>query len=135
MAKRQTFYTRADLFEAKISPRAKLVLAYLSRASNTQGQSWPAVPTVAEKCGCCPNSARKALRELEAAGFLSISANTLPTRRGRQRRTSNTYTLLFSLHKMKGSPSTRCRGVLQPMKGFPIIANLSWTFPTVTVSR
>ena len=41
MAKRKTFYVRADLFEAKISPRAKLVLAYLSRVSNKQGQCWP----------------------------------------------------------------------------------------------
>ena len=114
MAKRKTFYAQADLFEAHISPRAKLILAYLSRVSDRQGVSFPSVPTIAEKCGCCPNSARKALRELEAAGFLSISANTLPTRRGRQRRTSNTYTLLFfpsqneglPLHPVQGGPST-----------------------------
>ena len=114
MAKRKTFHAQADLFEAHISPRAKLILAYLSRVSDRQGVSFPSVPTIAEKCGCCPNSARKALRELEAAGFLSISANTLPTRRGRQRRTSNTYTLLFfpsqneglPLHPVQGGPST-----------------------------
>ena len=60
MAKRKTFYVRADLFEARISLRAKLVLVYLSRVSNRQGVSFPAVPTIAEKCGCCENSARKA---------------------------------------------------------------------------
>ena len=110
MAKRQTFYTRADLFEAEISPRAKLVLAYLSRVSNKLGQSYPAVATVAEKCGCCPNSARKALKELEAAGFIRISLNTLPTRRGGRRCTSNTYTLLFLPSKDEGAP-------LQPVQG------------------
>ena len=95
MAKRQTFYTRADLFEADISPRAKLVLAYLSRVSDKQGVSFPSVPTIAEKCGCCPNSARKALRELEAAGFISVTPATLPTKSGKIRWTSNRYTLLF----------------------------------------
>ena len=37
MAKRKTFYVRADLFEARISLRAKLVLVYLSRVSDRQG--------------------------------------------------------------------------------------------------
>ena len=63
--KRQTFYIRADLFEVRISPRAKLILAYLFRVSDRQGRSHPSVSTVAYRCGCCPNSARKALHELE----------------------------------------------------------------------
>ena len=109
MGKRQTFYTRADLFEAKISPRAKLVLAYLSRVSNKQGQCWPAVPTIAEKCGCCENSARKALKELEAAGFISVTARDLPTKQGRLRHTSHIYTLLFLPSKDEGP-------LLQPVK-------------------
>ena len=110
MAKRQTFYAQADLFEADISPRAKLVLAYLSRVSDKQGVSFPSVPTIAEKCGCCPNSARKALRELEGAGFIAVEAATLPTRSGKTRWTSNRYTLLFvrggrqDLHTPKPSP-------------------------------
>lgn len=112
MAKRQTFYTRADLFEANISPRAKLVLAYLSRVSDRQGVSFPSIPTIAEKCGCCQNTARKALRELEAAGFISISAATLPTEHGRQRCTSNRYALLFIPSKSEGAP-------LQPVQGAP----------------
>ena len=109
MAKRQTFYTRADLFEAKISPRAKLVLAYLSRVSDRQGRSFPAVPTIAEKCGCCENSARKALRELEAAGFISVTARDLPTKQGRLRHTTHIYTLLFLPSKDEGA-------LLQPVK-------------------
>ena len=112
MTKRQTFYTRADLFEANISPRAKLILAYLSRVSDKQGVSFPSVPTIAEKCGCCQNTARKALRELEEGGFISISAATLPTEHGRQRCTSNRYALLFIPSKSEGAP-------LQPVQGAP----------------
>lgn len=95
MGKRQTFYARADLFEAQVSARAKLVLAYLSRVSDKAGVSFPSVATVAERCGCCPNSARKALRELEAAGYIAIEKCTLPTKSGKVRPTSSRYTLLF----------------------------------------
>lgn len=109
MAKRQTFYARADLFEADISPRAKLVLAYLSRVSDREGVSFPSIPTIAERCGCCPNSARKALRELEQAGFISVAAATLPTRSGKTRWTSSRYTLLFV-------PSKNEAPLLQPVQ-------------------
>ena len=112
MAKRQTFYTRADLFHTDVSPRAKFVFTYLSSVSDRQGVCFPSVPTIAEKCGCCENSVRKALRELEGAGLISISSNTLPTRRGGRRRTANVYTLLFVPAKNEGGP-------LQPVKGGP----------------
>ena len=104
MEKRKTFYIRADLFEANISPRAKLVLMYLFRVSNRQGMSFPSVRTIAEKSGCCPNSARKALRELEASGFISITAATLPTKSGKVRWTSNRYTIFFVPSKIEGGP-------------------------------
>ena len=113
MSKRQTFYARADLFKADISHQGKLVLSYLSSVSNRQGVSFPSVPTIARMCDCCQNTARKALRELEKKGFITISSATLPTENGRQRRTSNRYTLLFvpsksegtSLHVVQGAPS------------------------------
>ena len=104
MTKRRTFYVRADLFEAKISPRAKLVLVYLSRVSDRKGVSFPSVATVALRCGCCPNSARRALKELEAAGYIAITARTLPTQRGNRVHTSNAYTLLFVPSKNEGAP-------------------------------
>ena len=135
MAKRKTFYVRADLFEARISLRAKLVLVYLSRVSDRQGVSFPSVPTIARMCGCCPNTARKAIRELAGAGFISVAAATLPTRSGKTRCATNRYTLLLFPHEMKYPSFIPCRGVLQPVKGLVIIENLQWTFPTVTVSQ
>ena len=113
MAKRKTFYVRADLFEARISLRAKLVLVYLSRVSNKEGISFPSVPTIARMCDCCPNTARKAIRELAGAGFISVAAATLPTRSGKTRWATNRYTLLFVpsrnevplLHPVQGAPS------------------------------
>ena len=102
--KRQTFYIRADLFEVRISPRAKLILAYLFRVSDRQGRSHPSVSTVAYRCGCCPNSARKALHELEGAGLVAVTPNSLPTRRGNRVHTANTYTLLFLTSQNAGAP-------------------------------
>ena len=120
MAKRQTFYTRADLFEADISPRAKLVLAYLSSVSDRQGVSFPSISTIAEKCGCCPNSARRAIRELEEAGYISITSATLPTKSGKTRWTSHRYTLLFV-------PSQNEVPLLQPVQeGTSTVAGLSY---------
>ncbi len=104
MKKRQTFYIRADLFEVHISSRAKLILAYLSRISDREGKSFPSVSTIAEKCGCCPNSARKALRELEGAGCIAITARDLPTRRGNRVHIANVYTLLFLPSQNEGAP-------------------------------
>ena len=104
--KRQTFYIRADLFEVRISPRAKLILAYLFRVSDRQGRSHPSVSTVAYRCGCCPNSARKALHELEGAGLVAVTPNSLPTRRGNRVHAANTYTLLFfDLTGCRGPPA------------------------------
>ena len=129
MAKRQTFYTRADLFEANISPRAKLILAYLSRVSDRQGVSFPSIPTIAEKCGCCQNTARKALRELEAAGFISITAATLPTEHGRHRCTSNRYTLLFVPSKSEGAPLQLVQGAPSPDEGHRYNSKLTIDVP------
>lgn len=126
MGKRQTFYARADLFEANISARAKLVLAYLSRVSDKAGVSFPSIPTVAEKCGCCPNSARKALRELERAGFIAIAAATLPTKSGKTRWTAHRYTLLFL-------PAKNAVPVPQPVQDPPARdAGLSYNSKTKT---
>ena len=108
--KRQTFYIRADLFEMRISPRAKLILAYLFRVSDRQGRSHPSVSTVAYRCGCCPNSARKALHELEGAGLVAVTPNSLPTRRGNRVHAANTYTLLFLTSQDAGAPLHGLKG-------------------------
>lgn len=112
MAQRRTFFAQADLFETNVGVRAKLILTYLCRVSNRQGVSFPSIPTIAEKCGCCPNTARKAIRELEQAGLITVAPAAISTRRGKLRRTSNRYTLLFVPAKSEGD-------ALQPLQGGP----------------
>ena len=129
MAKRQTFYTRADLFKADISHQAKLVLTYLSSVSDRQGICFPSVPTIAEMCDCCQNTARKALRELERKGFITISAATLPTEHGRQRCTSNRYTLLFVPSKSEGTPLHAVQGAPSRDEGHRYNSKLTMDVP------
>ena len=93
MARRTTFYVMADLFTVPLSPMAKLVLVYLSRCCNRQGVCNPSIGTIAYSCNCCRNTARKAIRELEENGMITVKSDYAPTKRGKRRRQPNTYTL------------------------------------------
>ena len=99
MAKRTTFYVTTALFEMDISFKAKLVLTYLSRTSNKEGTCYPSIASIARCCGCCKNTVRKALRELESAGIVSVTLSYAESKNGKRRRQANIYTL-----RIPGSP-------------------------------
>jgi hypothetical protein len=99
MAKRTTFYVTTALFEMDISSKAKLVLTYLSRTSNKDGTCYPSIASIARCCGCCKNTVRKALRELESAGIVSVTPSFAESKNGKRRRQANVYTL-----RIPGSP-------------------------------
>ena len=99
MAKRTTFYVTTALFEMDISSKAKLVLTYLSRTSNKDGTCYPSIASIARCCGCCKNTVRKALRELESAGIVSVTPSYAESKNGKRRRQANIYTL-----RIPGSP-------------------------------
>ena len=93
MAKRTTFYVTTALFEMDISSKAKLVLTYLSRTSNKDATCYPSIASIARCCGCCKNTVRKALRELESAGIVSVTPSYDESKNGKRRRQANIYTL------------------------------------------
>ncbi len=99
MAKRTTFYVTTALFEMDISSKAKLVLTYLSRTSNKDATCYPSIASIARCCGCCKNTVRKALRELESAGIVSVTPSYAESKNGKRRRQANIYTL-----RIPGSP-------------------------------
>ena len=99
MAKRTTFYVTTALFEMDISSKAKLVLTYLSRTSNKEGTCYPSIGTIGRCCGVCKNMVRKALRELESAGIVSVTPSYTTSKNGKRRRQANVYTL-----RIPGSP-------------------------------
>lgn len=53
----------------------------------------PSIGTIAFSCGCCRNTVRKAIRELEENGMITVKSDYAPTKRGKRRRQPNTYTL------------------------------------------
>lgn len=109
MAKRTTFYVTTALFEMDISSKAKLVLTYLSRTSNKEGTCYPSIASIARCCGCCKNTVRKALRELESAGIVSVTPSYAESKNGKRRRQANVYTL-----RIPGSPDAPA-----PVHGLP----------------
>ena len=99
---RRTFYTTTQIFEADVPASAKLVLAYLSRVANRRGVCFPSIETIAEQCGYCKNTVRRALLALEQAGMIRIERNRhSETRHGRMRRTANRYTLTHPVAPQK----------------------------------
>lgn len=109
MARRTTFYVTTALFEMDISSKAKLVLTYLSRTSNKEGTCYPSIASIARCCGCCKNTVRKALRELESAGIVSVTPSYAESKNGKRRRQANVYTL-----RIPGSPDAPA-----PVHGLP----------------
>ena len=115
MAKRTTFYVTTALFEMDISFKAKLVLTYLSRTSNKEGTCYPSIASIARCCGCCKNTVRKALRELESAGIVSVTPSYAErTVSGGARRTSiRSASPVHRMHRPRCNP---CWRVVQQME-------------------
>ncbi len=108
MAKRKTFYVAAAVFEKGLSVHAIAVFAYLSFCADRQGNCFPSIKVIAERCGIVRNTVKKAIRELISCGLLtkesthSISKNGLP-RKGTDR---------YQLHTEPSRHDTRnCHGM------------------------
>ena len=115
--KRKTFYVNTDIFEQGFSRMAVLVFTYLSRVANREGRCFPSVAKIAEQCGCCENTVRKAIRELCGAGILTSEPRYVTTHNGRVRQRANVYTLTAFLQRE--APSARTDGEQPPSKNEP----------------
>ena len=98
-AKKSFFYADAGIFETELSAPAKLVFLYLMRVADKRGVCYPSVSMIAARCSFSKNTARKAITELEHAGFLATRRGYQRTPSGHSRCTSNTYTLSFDAQK------------------------------------
>ena len=76
-------------FLGKISAKAKVVYIYLCRLFGQEKQAYPAHKTTAEACGISLSSVRKAIDELEQAGFIERK----PQYRDNGGQRANLYTL------------------------------------------
>lgn len=94
-----------DVIDAKLGPHALAVYCAIARHADDKGLAWPSIARISELAGVCGNVARRAIRELEAAGFLVVNqiadstGNNLPNR-----------------YRLTGGTSSGGRGVLHAVK-------------------
>lgn len=80
-------------FKAKVTSTQKLVLLALCDCANDQGECYPSVTLLEEKCSLSDRAVQKAISELEQDGYLSREIRT-----GRS--------TLFTMTPERGSPRT-----------------------------
>jgi hypothetical protein len=85
----------SEAFKARVTATQKLVLLALCDAANDQGECYPAIQTLAEKCSLSERAAQSAVSELERGGFLRREL-----RRGRA--------TVYWLTPAAGAPRTKC---------------------------
>ena len=83
-----------SIYSTDLPHRAKAVYMYLHDRANTNGQCWPAIPTIAKELQLSRSTVQRALKDLEEHGFLARE------RRWRKSggKSSNLYTLLKYQH-------------------------------------
>ena len=57
--------------DPELSAKAKLVLLYLHDRANPDGESWYAIGTIAKDLSLSRSTIKRALKELNGAGFLT----------------------------------------------------------------
>ncbi|AQS40214.1 Helix-turn-helix domain [Shewanella psychrophila] len=70
------------------NPLRKLVLIKLADNASDSGECWPSYQHIADQCEIAKSTVRKHIKELEGAGFLTIT-----NRKGPKGNSSNMYTL------------------------------------------
>ena len=76
-----------NIYREEVSSRAKIVYMYLKDRSNTEGECWPAIKTIARDTSMSVSTVKRALEDLLQCGLLRKE------RRFRENRgnTSNRY--------------------------------------------
>ena len=70
------------------------VYSYLVSCAGNRSACQARMKTIAGACGCSESTARRALHELAAKGFIDIKGNAQMLKNGKHRQTCNRYYLL-----------------------------------------
>ncbi len=97
------FWDTNDIFDAGLSCYAISVRMYLARCADINGQCFPAISTIAEKCGTSRTSVVRALKELEEKGWIKRTSRKIP---GSKAKATSIYTLLTP-NIQKGQPDNK----------------------------
>ena len=85
------FWDSNTIFDSGLSAYAILVRLYLARCADSDGVSFPAIATIANKCNISRASVVRALKELEAKGWLCRKPRIIP---GTKAKATTIYTLI-----------------------------------------
>lgn len=90
----ERFYKMSNaIFSYGLTPVQMSVYSYLVCCTGQKDRCWPSMKTIAANCGCCENTARSAVDELERRGFIS-RVHTFVNFGDISRQTNNTYYIL-----------------------------------------
>lgn len=78
--------------DTELPSRAKAVYMYLRDRSDAQGKCWPGIKTIAAEMKLSRSTVKRALQDLEKAGYLQRCARYRPNGSS----TSNLYTIQIS---------------------------------------
>lgn len=84
-----------SIYSSGLPHRAITVYMYLKDRSDQKGSCWPAIPTMAQELGLSRSTIKRALHDLEGAGYLKREERF----RENGSYTSNLYTLIFDSAK------------------------------------
>ena len=83
-----------SIYASSLPSRAVNVYRYLRDCANENGQCWPSVSRIAKDLHCSESTVKRAIRELEQAGFIAHESRYRTYRKKTYGKTSNLYTLL-----------------------------------------
>ena len=92
-AKRDFFYSYNMIFDQPISAHTKTVYIYLCRCADADGQAFPSVRYIANKCSVSESSVHRALRVLNDMGLILKEPQFSINTHGVKFQTSNLYTI------------------------------------------
>ena len=78
-----------NIYHSDLSHRARAVYMYLKDHADSEGRCWPGIRTIAAELGLSRSTVKRALADLEKAGYLRI----LPRYRENGSSTSNLYSI------------------------------------------
>lgn len=110
------FKVPCDAFDYGLTPTQMTVYVYLlKRRGNKTSQAWPSVATIACDCGIGTTTARNAIKALCGKKLITKTEQYLPATKGRQRQSSNLYTIQISksdeeYHKICSTPPQNPEG-------------------------
>lgn len=88
------FQMNNAIFHYSLTAHQLAVYCYLRSCSGSRDACKVKVQTIAAACGCSQSTVRRALKGLEARGFIDIKGDAQAPKSGGRRQTCNRYYLL-----------------------------------------